>query len=528
MKKRTLLYLILTFSFTLYAQNDKDSLLKELDMALDNRAYYISLKEDRIDSLKNQLVHAKDHQTKYIQGKLLFEEYQKYNRDSAIYYVQENLEISRKMKDKSLQYESLLQYAFLLAASGMYVECEETMQRIPIENLEYQNKIYYYSIQEFLYEGLKVYSAPTYYQTYYEKLDSLYTRILSFVPDTTLTYTNFSIRKSYNASLWQEAIQKMEGYLPYLEPVSNQYAMTTYMMSDSYFNLGRDQEYVEYLILSAITDIKTATKEYISLSRLSEWLYLHDDISRAYKYICISLEDANDFNARQRTIQIAKIQPIIEKEYQLKVEKEKERLLFALITISILFVLLIGTFIYIYIQMRALSQIRRSLKTMNTKLLESNTIKEEYIGHFIKLSSDYLNKLDKFRKIVNLKIKVGQIDYLYKITTGNKLIINEQKELYQKFDTAFLQLFPDFVKEFNLLLREEERFHLRKDELLNTELRIFALIRLGIKDSSQIADFTGYTPNTIYTYRTKVRNKAICRENFEEEIMKIGNYKPSR
>ena len=173
--------------------------------------------------------------------------------------------------------------------------------------------------------------------------------------------------------------------------------------------------------------------------------------------------------------------------------------------------------------MRLLKAADENKKNLILRLSEVNHIKEEYIGHFMRLCSEYIIKIDEFRKLVNRKLKSGQYDDLHKLTSNKKLIDKEQEELYRKFDTSFLQLYPNFISDINKLLKEELRFELKKDELLNNELRICALIKLGIKDSAHISEFLGYSPNTIYTYRTKIRNRAINRDSFEKDIVKLGN-----
>ena len=206
---------------------------------------------------------------------------------------------------------------------------------------------------------------------------------------------------------------------------------------------------------------------------------------------------------------------MIEAAYKQQIERQRHQLVFFLIVVSILSAFLIVSVILIYKQMKKLSATQRNLK-------QANHIKEEYIGHFLNLCSIYIEKLDRFRSTVNRKITAGQAEELLKLTKSSQFAGVEQKEFYANFDNAFLHLYPNFVAEFNELLQPEERFVLKTGELLNTELRIFAIIRLGIDDSSKIANFLHYSINTIYTYRNKVKNKAINRDKFEEEILKIG------
>ena len=232
--------------------------------------------------------------------------------------------------------------------------------------------------------------------------------------------------------------------------------------------------------------------------------------------------ETNHYNARSRSLQTAGILSLIDLTYQAMQEKQNERLRFYLWMISILSLLLVVAVVWIYRQMKHLSVARAHLEQANEQLQMSNHIKEEYIGRFLKLCSTYIDRLDAYRRMVNKKLTGGQMEELLKMVRSRDVLDTDLKELYGNFDTAFLHLFPDFVGKFNELLQPEERIILRKGELLNTELRIFALIRLGIDDSSQIAEFLRYSVNTIYNYRAKVKNKAcVSRDDFETCVMKI-------
>ena len=299
-----------------------------------------------------------------------------------------------------------------------------------------------------------------------------------------------------------------------------------------------------YYTISAICDIKNAIKENASLQALASVLYEAGDIENAYRCIKSSMEDAMFCNARLRTFEISKIFPIIDTAYQEKVVKQKEGLQFFLLLVSILSLFLIASLIYVYLQMKRVARIRKELyrtniklnelnsdlqenniqlNNLNIELSEANRIKETYIGHFLDLCSMYISKLEKYQNTLNKKAVEKKLDELYKMLKSHDMIDNELKELYDNFDNIFLHLYPSFVEDFNSLLLEEERFTLKSNELLNTELRIFALIRLGIVDSSKIASFLHYSANTIYNYRTRVRNKAaVPRDEFEFLVSKIG------
>lgn len=262
-------------------------------------------------------------------------------------------------------------------------------------------------------------------------------------------------------------------------------------------------------------------------------LYDEGRFRKAYEYMQMSLADANFYNARFRRVEIAKSQPVIEQAFLSELARQRFRLYLSLAFISILSLILVVVAYYLHHQMKELRKSRlvieetnQQLEVLNLDLLESNKIKEEYIGHFLNLCSQYIDKFEHFNQLVNRKIKAGQLDALLAMTESSKLVDMELAELLENFDRIFLKLYPDFVTCFNDLFDKEDRIVLKSDELLNTELRIFALVRLGVNDSSKIARFLRYAPNTIYTYRTKVKNKAkVDKETFELEIMKIGSFK---
>jgi hypothetical protein len=243
-------------------------------------------------------------------------------------------------------------------------------------------------------------------------------------------------------------------------------------------------------------------------------------------------------------VEISRILPVISESFRIKNERQQHQLRRYALVITILAVLLILASLFLFGQMKRLSRARLSLQEANTRmnrlhedlikansqlkllnheLLESNRTKEEHIGFFLNLCSTYIDKLDDFRKFVHRKVTSGQNEDLFKATKSNHFFDSELKEFHSNFDNTFLHLFPNFVEQFNALLLENERIEIKNDELLTTELRIFALIRLGITDSSKIASFLRYSVNTIYNYRTRIRNKALMpRDDFERRVKTIG------
>ncbi|MGC3978259.1 MAG: DUF6377 domain-containing protein [Paludibacteraceae bacterium] len=300
----------------------------------------------------------------------------------------------------------------------------------------------------------------------------------------------------------------------------------------------------KWLAVSAENDIKSANKEYVSLRTLAVLLYEEGDIDRAYKYIKRSLDDALFCNARLRTLEISSIMPIIDKAYQHQVASRQRLMFISLLIISTLTLLLLIAVFYIYRQMNRLSLARKNLadayeqlnnlnhelaetniqlKDANETLKDANLIKEKYIGRYLEQCSIYINKMDEYRHQLNKTASEGKMSEVITAIKSTRFIDAELRNFYSDFDHTFLQLFPTFIDELGELMVDKDELQLKESELLNTGLRVFALIRLGIKDSEKISSFLRYSISTIYNCRTKFRNKSKGqRDLFEENVTRIG------
>ena len=500
------------------------ALTSSLDEAIEAHRHYVAVREGRIARLKRQVLDTDTANISFFRWNgEIYKEYKAYICDSAIHYLRVNLDWAERYGRQDAALETRLELAHLMASAGMYEEAAELLRQTDKASLPSHLLPDYYNACHKLYTELSFYTLDDSFKKHYQALATHYDDSLMQVllPSSPLYLERRETREAA-AGHPDEALSINDTRLAHAKPDTPEYALVTYQRSLLYRRLGNREEEKRYLALSALTDIRLSITDHASLWNLAELLYEEGDMEHAYRYIRFSWDETNRYNARSRSLQTAGILSLIDLTYQAMREKQNDRLRLYLWLISALIVLLVVAVGFIYRQMQRLSAARNKLEHANEQLQLSNNIKEEYVGRFMNLCSVYINRLDTYRRMVNKKISAGQMEELLKMVRSREVLDTGLKELYDNFDTAFLHLFPDFVDKFNDLLQPEERIVLRKGELLNTELRIFALIRLGIDDSSQIAEFLRYSVNTIYNYRAKVKNKArISREDFEIRLMQI-------
>lgn len=545
MKKVILIFVTIVLSGLLYAKENKstDALLREIDGIIKNRQTYGAEKEARIADLKKLLLEATSDEQRYSFCGRLFDEYRAYNLDSSFVYAQRKEELAHRMDKLDYLDDAAMNMAEVMGTTGMYKEALELLGQIDKKTLPDYLYGYYYHLYRTIYGLMGDYAVTEKAKKEYYRMTDLYRdSLLQVNASDSLGYVLVMADKCIVHAQYDEAIRMLMEYYdkPSLDDHSK--AMLTYTISEGYRLKGDKQGQKHYLALSAIADLKSAVKEYVSLRKLASLVYDEGDIDRAYNYLKCSLEDATLCNARLRTLEISQVFPIIDQAYQLKAKRQQQEMKVSLICISLLSVFLLVAIFFVYKQMKKVAAARREvvdtntllqelneelhdsnsqLKEMNHTLSEANYIKEEYIGRYMDQCSTYLDKMDLYRRSLNKIAAAGRVEELYKAIKSSQFIDEELKEFYANFDMTFLQLFPNFVEEFNALLTEP--MQPKPGELLNTELRIFALIRLGITDSTKIAQFLRYSVTTIYNYRTRVRNKALGeRDEFETKVMQIG------
>ncbi len=541
---RIILFLFFTANMV-FAESNLDSLLVNLDQTILQHEIYKDRREARIRELKGKATKtAPNSIAAYQLNDSIYREYKSYMCDSAVLYLTKNIRIARNLRDQEREYKSKLLLASLHAATGMYQEAIDVLEEVRREDLPASLTRDYYACKEQVYREISGNSRDPQSIRRYEDKSFVYRDSLAMMlPEDAGKRVELQELALRADGRTDEALRINDTRLAKIPFGTPEYALTSYQRAMIYRQKKDREKEKYYLALSSLSDIQSAITDHAYLWMLADLLLKDGDIERAYHYIRFSWDETNRFRARSRSWQSADILSLIDKNYQATVEGKNRILVTYLTLISVLTLLLISAIVYIYRQMKRLAEARNHLQetneqlkvlngelyqmndrlqSANLELSESNRIKEEYIGRFMSLCSSYIDKLDGYRRMVYKMVSSGQIGELVKVTRSSKGLEAELNALYKNFDTAFLHLFPNFVTQFNSLLLEDEQVVLKRDELLNTELRIFALIRLGINDSSQIAEFLRYSVNTIYNYRAKVKNKAcVSRDDFENLVRKI-------
>ena len=527
MKTAKLIIWLTILPVFLWANNRPlESVLKELDDVVANKHQYDAAKEKEITSVKDRLNRTSDIKEKYDLCQELFNVYLHYQADSALHYVECKKELLSQLQDEYQKEELLINFAEVMGVMGMYSKANELLSQINPSTLDDELLGYYYRTMRAYYGWLADFTA-------YDVLKKEYLVKTHQYRDS-IMLTHVADRHIVNAErlIIDGEPDKAIGLLTTLlqqNPNPRQLPYIHYTLAEAYKEKDDVDNQISELAQTALIDLKSAIKEYAALQELAYLLYDKGDVDRAYQYLNCSMDDAVFCNARLRFIEVAEFFPIIDKAYKLKEEKGQQIMWVMLICVSLLSVFLIVAVFYLYRWMKKLSLMRKNLKEANHQLHLTNEaleqtgkIKEVYIARYLERCISYLDKLEQYRRSLAKLAMASRIDDLFSAIKSEQFIRDERKVFYQEFDKSFLDLFPNFIASFNDLLQEESRIVPKQGELLTTELRIFALIRLGVTDSNQIAHFLSYSLATIYNYRSKLRNRAKGdKDKFEEEVMKL-------
>jgi hypothetical protein len=528
MKKNLALILLFLISNVLKA-NIKDSLAISLENIIEKKDYYLGMKLQKITEIKLSIEDKKFDAGAFDKYNALYNEYKSFNYDSAFKYANILADISYKLGDKEKIALAKLNIGFILLSSGMFKETLDTIQTIQYNYLTDSAKCNYFALKARTYYDMADYAADEHYRKIYNILGDT-------CEDTALKYTSKDKPKYYslmglkslrNANM-SDARKYYEKLVYSFKLPERDFAIEASSLSFIYYYSNEPDKSDNLLAQAAMADIMLGTKETTAIRDLAEREFKNGNINRAYKYINLALDDAYFYGARHRKIQISNILPIIEEKHLQEVESRKKQLIIYLICISALVVLLIA-FVIIILNLNKklrtakieLANSNEKLSRINNLLTEANHIKEEYIGHFFNVISEYISKIEKFKKAVERRLVTNNIAEI-KETMDNIDPKKERENLYLSFDNIFLKIFPGFIDKFNNLLKEEERVTIKDNQPLLPEQRIYALMRLGIDDPEKIAKILNYSIHTIYTYKTKIRTKALVpNEQFELKVMEI-------
>ncbi|WP_147676360.1 DUF6377 domain-containing protein [Algibacter pacificus] len=531
-----------------HAINELDSLIVKLEKEMANRQVYDQAKESRIANLK-MLLSEKNitPENQYFITNKLIAEYEYYSFDKTLNYIEENLSFAKKIGNEHFVKESTLRLAKLLATSGRYDESINLLEEIKAPSLPPDLIRDYYSIYKRCYSELRTISriksiSAKYQKKYIAYKDSL-NREIAVLDKNSKIYLEIKEDNYRDVSNFRKAIEVNAKRLSIAKMGTREYATIafyrSFMVSQMDGNISNQKK---YLILSAISDIQASIKDNASMANLAVILFEEGDVDRAHKYISFSFDDAKFYNSKLRFLDISNVLPVISKSYETMHLKQSNTLKKQLIFISSLSLILIVALFFIFKQYKKIKLGQEHLKAANLKLKDLNDklsytnadlkrlyeelsavdlIKEQYIGTFLNLYSEYIDKLDVYRKTVRKYIVTNKTNDLLSLIKTKNIVNDELKIFYTNFDKSFLHIYPNFIENLNTLLKENEKIEVKKGELLNTELRIFALIRLGITNSSKISKILRYSVNTIYNYRVKVKNGAINRDSFEDMVKKI-------
>ncbi len=507
-----------------------DSLINVLNAELSNKSFFDKNKNVTINRLKIQFANAANNPgLRYYLCDKIYHEYKSYQFDSAYTYVRKMQSISRGLKDKKKQNESNVKLGFILLSSGMFTETFESLKNVDVRALSDSAKIDYYSMLTRAYYDLAAYDNDKYYAPLYNKLASRYIdSAINTAGPGSFNKVYLLAYKSLKLKDYKSAESQLLAILNHQKLNEHELAIVASTLANMYKGNNQIERSIDLLAEAAIADIRSSTKETIALFWLSEILYKRGDIKNAYNYIQHAMADAEFYGARQRKFQISAVLPIVAAEKLNNSEREKTRFLIYFISITFLALLVVLFSIVLFKQLKKLKAKEKiiedtnaKLEEINQKLIEGTRIKEEYIGYFFNVISGYILKLEKLKRSIDMKLSVKKYDDIG-IIINNINIKKERETLFYTFDHVFLRIFPNFIVEFNSLFKTEDQIWPKENEVLTTDLRIFALIRMGIDDNQAIANILEYSEKTIYVYKMRIKAKALIHgEEFEKRIMAI-------
>lgn len=527
--------------------------LKLLDNAIADRHNILEAKEKKIESLKLLINHSSKNEEQLRLLDEVFQEYLTYSFDSAQVYVQKSLNLSKELKDTFYYQQAIINYALLDARGGFYNEATEFLNSIRLEELNNTLKHKYYISHFWLYMYWSQYSSDEHVkENYWHQMKDYLIEAIKYEPTNTINWLYLQGEKAkYIDEDNKKAAQYYKNVVDIAPVNSKLYASAAFSLARCFMNEGKIEMYELWLTNSAISDVITPIKENLSLQELAMYLFEknNNNVNRATNYIYCSMEDAQFFSNRLRLFELSKRFSTILSAYTEKINQQKSHMLYLMVALGSLTLCILASALYIKKQNGQLNRRReelqvkneelhqqhkevrqkniqleeqgKQLSALNKQLIYTNRYREGLAKVYIDLCAMYIDKLKKYQSLVKRRIKANQVQDLLSAVSSSRISEKDAAAFVAKFDKAFLNLYPTFVTEINALLLPDSQITLRQPNTLSNELRIYAFIRLGVKESSEIADLLSLSPQTIYNYRSNLKSKAVNKDTFEEDVQKV-------
>lgn len=537
-----LLFLATTCSAS---QQSNQALYHTLDSLIANYNQLTAEKERRVTNIKDGVRGIKlSPEQQYDLNQRLYDEYVAYKFDSAFYYIEKNVNALSASADHDRFAASAVRMAHILAVTGLFDRARRLLDKVNPDSISDQQKIAYYTQQS----ELNLYRSEmaqftNYFYDYIKRAQYYRQLVMQIAPKDSYDYVFNRATYICEAGDTEEAIRILEAYLSKTEQGTRIYSIITSTLAFFYQNKGVSEKQEYYLLLSAISDERSAIRENNSLRSLSELLMDRGNYDDAYRYLLQAISEAKFYGSRIRMMQVGRMAPQILQLYDAERTRTQQRTSLLLMVISFISIILAGIIVYtliLYCKKHAaglkiiemnkmLASHSEEIESVNTQMKEANRIKEEYIGRFLELSSQLISDSEQRLKQLNRLARERKLEELYAELKTMEPVNKGIRKFHSHFDTAFLNIYPNFISEVNNLLNPECRFDVEQDgtpvKHLSTELRVLALIRLDITDNQEIADILRSSITTIYTYRSKIKARAINKESFEDDVRKIATYR---
>ena len=527
------------------SQQSNQALYHTLDSLIAKYNQLTAEKERRVTNIKDGVRGIKlSPEQQYDLNQRLYDEYVAYKFDSAFYYIEKNVNALSSSADHDRFAASAVRMAHILAVTGLFDRARRLLDKVNPDSISDQQKIAYYTQQSELnlYRS-EMAQSTIYFYDYIKRAQYYRQLVMQIAPKDSYDYVFNRATYICEAGDTEEAIRILEAYLNKTEQGTRIYSIITSTLAFFYQNKGVSEKQEYYLLLSAISDERSAIRENNSLRSLSELLMDRGNYDDAYRYLLQAISEAKFYGSRIRLMQVGRMAPQILQLYDAERTRTHQRTSLLLMVISFISIILAGIIVYTLILYRKkhaaglkiiemnkmLASHSEEIESVNTQMKEANRIKEEYIGRFLELSSQLISDSEQRLKQLNRLARERKLEELYAELKTMEPVNKGIRKFHSHFDTAFLNIYPNFISEVNNLLNPECRFDVEQDgtpvKHLSTELRVLALIRLDITDNQEIADILRSSITTIYTYRSKIKARAINKESFEDDVRKIATYR---